>query len=75
MSMTYESRLQQVHERTMARNTRQAENYIFEINRVNSVLYSRSPYYVGSTLWNGLPKNTQDLNTKEQFKSAILDRL
>ena len=75
MNIIYETRLQLLNERVVVRNTRQAEKYIFDINRVNLELYSRSPYHIGPRIWNNLPKNIQDLNTKEKFKCATLDRL
>ena len=75
MSIMYEKKSHLMHERVVVRNTRQADRYIFDINRVNLDLYSRSPYYVGSKFWNDLPRHVQDLNTKEQYKRAILDLL
>ena len=75
MSIMYEKKSHLMHERVVVRNTRQADRYIFDINRVNLDLYSRSPYYVGSKFWNDLPGHVQDLNTKEQYKRAILDLL
>ena len=75
MNMMYENKIRSMHERIGVRNTRQTDKYIFDINLVNLELYSRSPYYIGSKFWNGLPKPVQDLNTKEKYKRAILDML
>ena len=73
MSIFYDNRQQLLHERTVARNTRLADRYIFEIERANLELYSKSPYNIGGKLWNELPRHTQDLNTKKSFKCAIMN--
>ena len=33
-----------------------ADKYVIEINRINLDLYIRSPYYIGASYWNELPK-------------------
>ena len=73
MCMMYENRLLSLNEKTVTRNTRLADKYIFDIKRVNLEIYSKSPYYIGGKLWNSLPKEVQDINTKGKFKRAIAD--
>ena len=73
MSIMYENRLQTMNARVALRNTRQADKYIFETNRVNLEIYSRSPYYIGSKIWNDLPKNVQDMRKKETYKRSVYD--
>ena len=71
----YENRLQLPGNVNMLHNTRQAIKSNFDIKRANTELYSKSPFCIGGKFWNNLPKQTQDLNTKEKFKHAILELL
>ena len=75
MSMIYDLKQQSKYQRVASLNTRLADKYIFDIKYVNVDLYARSPYYVGSMFWNGLPKHTQDINAKMKFKRAIMEML
>ena len=71
----YENRLNYLPDVEILHNTRQAAKDNFEIKRANTVLYSKSPFCIGGRFWNDLPKQTQDLRTKEQFKHAVLELL
>ena len=71
----YDLRKMNVYERNAIRITRQTEKYVFEIKQTHIDLYSRSPYCVGSKFWNGLPKNTQDMNTRAKLKTALMNIL
>ena len=73
MNMMYENRVNMNYERAVTRNTRQTDKYTFETNIVNLELYSKSPYYIGSKIWNNLPRHVQDLSTKKAYKHAIYD--
>ena len=59
----------------LTHNTRLANKSLFEIKIANTQLYSKSAYCVGGKFWNSLPKLTQELRTKKQFKRAIVDIL
>ena len=56
-------------------NTRLANKNNLEIYRSNTELYAKSPFCIGGTFWNSLPKHVQELRTKERFKSTIIDFL
>ena len=56
-------------------NTRTAAKNNIKIGLANTQIYTRSPYYVGGQVWNSLPKQTQELKTKKQFKGAISNLL
>ena len=71
----YDLRMQSMYEKNVARITRQADKYIFDIKHINTDLYSRSPYCVGALFWNELPKHIQDKDTKTTFKKTISDML
>ena len=71
----YENRFKYLRQVDRPQNTRQAIKSNFEIKRVNIELYSKSPYCIGGKFWNNLPKQTQDLETKEKFKRAVLELL
>ena len=58
-------------DRVILHNTRTATKYNVELSIANTQLYTRSPYYVGGQIWNNLPRLTQELKPKEQFKRAI----
>ena len=46
--------------------TQQAEMITFDTDIVQYDIYKRSPYYVGSKLWNNLPAETQRLESIER---------
>ena len=53
------------------RNTRSAEKVIFKVPNRILPIYEHSPYYQGTTLWNGLDKEVQHKDTLFAFKKAI----
>ena len=59
--------------RPTTHHTRLADKHNVEICRTNTDIYSKSPYYIGGTFWNGLPKYVQEQKTKEHFKRAIIE--
>ena len=55
-------------------NTRQANRAIFKTDIVHIGVYKNSPYYVGSVLWNALPADLQNLDSKSNFKTLVDNR-
>ena len=53
--------------------TRQALKINFRFNLVHSDIYKRSPYFIGSTLWNVLPHDIQLSENKKAFKKRIYE--
>ena len=55
--------------------TRQALKINFKFDLVHSdiILYKRSPYYIGSTLWNVLPHDIQLSENKKAFNERIYE--
>ena len=52
-------------------NTRQAEKIVFKTDIVHLELYRRSPYYIGTLLWNRLSAELQRQGTKIAYKKEI----
>ena len=46
--------------RVANRMTRSVKKIVFKIPVKLTPTYERSPYYIGTKLWNGLPKTIQD---------------
>ena len=57
----------------MPLSVRLTDKYIFDTQRANKELNLKSPYYVGSAVWNDLPKFVQDIDTKASFKCKFPD--
>ena len=56
------------------RITRRVDRIVFNVpNRILSV-YERSPYYVGTKLWDDLPNHVQELDNVFAFKKEIRRR-
>ena len=53
------------------RNTRSAEKVVFKVPNRILPIHEHSPYYQGTTLWNGLDKEVQHKDTVFAFKRAI----
>ena len=53
------------------RNTRSQTKYVFQVPAKMCQKYQRSPYYLGTRLWDLLDKTTQDLPCKYSFKKHI----
>ena len=51
--------------------TRQAEKVAFKTQIVQYDIYRRSPYYVGSNLWNGFTVEIQNSQSHKEFKSSV----
>ena len=75
LCILYDNRSLYIQDRIIPHNTRLATKRNFDIMRVNTDIYSRSPFCIGGKFWNNLPKQTQDKKTKKQFKLAISDLL
>ena len=73
LCIMYDLRQGSMYKRDSNFATRAGDRYIFEISRANLELYSKSPYCTGAKFWNDLPKQYQDLRTKELYKHAIKD--
>ena len=73
LGILYDNIQDYLPDRTVAHNTRLAGKRNLEINRANTELYAKSPYCIGGTFWNNLPKHVQEQKTKERFKCAIMD--
>ena len=54
-------------------NTRQADKITFVTDRVNYDIYQKSPYYVGTVLWNKLPIAVQKKisYSRNEFKKEV----
>ena len=59
------------YKKPVTRITRNVNCNIFYTKIVNYTVYEKSPYYIGATLWNGLPQEIQDQRTKNSFKTAV----
>ena len=53
------------------RNTRSTDKIQFKIPAKICPLYEHSPYYIGTTLWNGLSKGVQKIENVYMFKKEI----
>ena len=71
LCILYEMKQLHLYERVGDRATRQGDKYVFKTDIAIVGPYARSPYYLGSKLWNSLPINIQNANTKAQFKHEI----
>ena len=54
------------------RVTRQQEKYVFKTDTRIGRRYEKSPYYLGTILWNNLPQETQFGDNILDFKNRIL---
>ena len=52
-------------------NTRRQAKYVFKVERKMGKKYQKSPYFLGTRLWDGLDKETQDLPCKFAYKKKI----
>ena len=75
LCIMYDLRQKGLYERKANRVTRAAEGYTFDLTVPHMGVYAKSPYYVGASMWNALPVNIQNLNSKERFKCEIKERL
>ena len=71
LCIMYDLKQLHLYERTRDRETRQGKTYIFQTYIALVGIYTRSPYYVGSKLWNNIPSNIQNTGTKAQFKHEL----
>ena len=53
------------------RMTRQQVKYVFRLDNRVGTKYSHSPYYVGSMLWDKLPRDIQFAESNFQFKDHV----
>ena len=74
-SIMYDLCQNRMYEKIANRPTRAAEGFTFDLNILHMGVYSKSPYYMGASMWNLLPVNIRNLNNKIQFKYEIRDRL
>ena len=73
LGIMYDNRIDYQTNRVATYNTRQTEKNNFDIKRANVELYSKSPYCIGSKIWNDFPKKTQDIGSKKNFIRTIKD--
>ena len=52
-------------------NTRQAEKVMFNTDIVHLEIYRKSPFYVGTLLWNRLSAELQRQDNKAAYKNEI----
>ena len=57
--------------KVFARNTRVSRRVVFKTDSYEGTLYKRSPYFVGSKLWNDLTLDTIDLPDVFTFKARL----
>ena len=71
LCIMYEMKQLNLYEHVGERVTRQGDKYMFHTDIANVGVYARSPYFLGSQLWNKLPRNIQNARTKSQFKLEV----
>ena len=74
LGILYDKRSEYQSNRVVIHNTRLTMKRNFDIARANVELYSKSPYCIGSKLWNDFPKETHDIGTKKSFIHTIIKR-
>ena len=52
-------------------NTRQAEKVVFKTDIVHLEIYRKSPYYMGTLLWNRLSSELQKQGNKTAYKNDV----
>ena len=57
--------------RVYARNTRESTRIVFRTDHYEGTLYQRSPYFVGSKLWNALPVSDIELPDIHKFRARF----
>ena len=72
LCVMYDLKQLQLYEHIVDRPTRQGEKYVFHTDIAVVGAYARSPYYLGSKLWNNLPSRIQNVRTKAQFKNELI---
>ena len=75
MCIMYDLCRNRMYEKVASRVTRAADGYTFDLTVPHMGVYAKSPYYVGANMWNVLPLNIRNSNTKAHFKYEIKDRL
>ena len=53
------------------RHTRISRRIVFKTNSYQGSLYKHSPYFVGTTLWDKLPRDTIDLPDIHSFEKKV----
>ena len=71
LCMMYELKQLHLYERIGERATRQGDKYIFQTDVAVSGVYARSPYYIGSKLWNSLTVDIQNARSNNKFKCEL----
>ena len=71
LCILYEMKQLHLYERVGDCSTRQGDKYEFKMDIAVVGPYARSPYYLGSKLWNSLPIHIQNATTKAQFKHEV----
>ena len=75
LCLMYDLCKQERYERIANRVTRATNGYVFDLTMPHMSVYSKSPYYVGANMWNSLPINIRNSDSKEQFKQNMRDFL
>ena len=57
--------------KVLPRGTRNSRRIVFRTDNYEGRLYKRSPYFVGSNLWDALPQDTINLADIFSFKTRI----
>ena len=69
--LMYKESLDRNNRKQVNRVLRSNEIYIFKVENKIGTTYQRSPYYIGTLLWNELPVDTQKMNDIVRFKQLI----
>ena len=57
-----------------ARNTRRHDKKVFRVDNKIGTKYAKSPFYIGTKIWDKLPLNEQNVETMFEFKAFISNR-
>ena len=71
----YDLYQQGMYERNVTRVTRAANGFTFDLMVPRMSVYAKSPYYVGANVWNLLPTDIRNTDSKDEFKQKMRDHL
>ena len=71
LCIMYELKQLHLYEKIGDRVTRQCDKYIFQTDVASVGVCTRSPYHIGSKLWNSLPAISQHARTRARFNYEV----
>ena len=71
LNIMYYLKCENQFKRNVIRDTRSIDRYVFETDIVHTSIYAKSPYFIGVSLWNDLPKHAHTMTDKYKFKDYI----